>query len=65
MKSGETVELTEKEIYLIKIEKIEDCTQIIRKEIEYGLIPNELIIQEIIEALIDIERGAKLWRMKN
>lgn len=58
-------EMTDKEINLFKIKKIEDYAEYIKKEIEYDLLPNQYFIDEMIELLIDIKRGVKLWKMKN
>lgn len=54
--------LTEKKIALFKIKKIKDYTDYIQKEIEYDLLPNKSIIDEIIDLLIDIKRSANYGR---
>lgn len=55
-------ELTDKEINLLKIKKVQDYADYIQKEIEYDLLPNRLFIDEMIELLIDIKRSGKNGR---
>lgn len=55
-------DLTDKEINLFKIKKVEDYAEYIQKEIEYDLLPNELFINEMIELLIDLKRSVKNGR---
>lgn len=55
-------ELTDKKINLLKIKKVQDYAQYIQKEIEYDLIPNVLLLDDMIELLIDIKRSGKNGR---
>lgn len=55
-------DLTDKEINLLKIKKVQDYADYIQKEIEYDLLPNRLFIDEMIELLIDIKRSGKNGR---
>lgn len=55
-------ELTDKKINLLKIKKVQDYAEYIQKEIEYGLLPNKLFLDEMIELLIDIKRSGKNGR---
>lgn len=55
-------DLTDKEINLLKIKKVQDYADYIQKEIEYDLLPNRLFIDEMIELLIDIKRSEKNGR---
>lgn len=55
-------ELTDKKINLLKIKKVQDYAEYIQKEIEYDLIPNVLLLDDMIELLIDIKRSEKNGR---
>lgn len=55
-------ELTDKKINLLKIKKVQDYAEYIQKEIEYDLIPNVLLLDDMIELLIDIKRSGKNGR---
>lgn len=55
-------DLNEKEINLTKIKKVKDYAEYIQKEIEYDLLPNRLMVDEMIELLIDIKRSVKNGR---
>lgn len=55
-------DLTEKEINLFKIKKVQDYAAYIQKELEYDLFPNKLFVDEMIELLIDIKRSVKNGR---
>lgn len=55
-------DLTDKEINLLKIKKVQDYADYIQKEIQYDLLPNRLFIDEMIELLIDIKRSGKNGR---
>ena len=57
-------ELTDKKINLLKIKKVQDYAEYIQKEIEYDLIPNVLLLDDMIELLIDIKRSGKNGRWK-
>jgi archaellum biogenesis ATPase FlaH len=56
-------DLTDKEINLLKIKKVKNLSEYIQKEIEYDLMPNELVLNDIMELLIDIKRSVKNGRL--
>ncbi len=55
-------EETDKKIALFKIKKIKDYADYIQKELECDLLPNKYFIDEMIELLIDLKRGANYGR---
>lgn len=57
-------ELTDKEINLLKITKVQDYAEYIQKEIEYDLFPNKEMLDDMMELIIDIKRSVPNWKMK-
>ena len=55
-------ELTDKQINTIKIEKIIDYAQYIKGEIEQDLLPNEILLDDMMELINDIKRSVKNGR---
>ena len=55
-------ELTDKQINTIKIEKIIDNAQYIKGEIEQDLLPNKILLDDMMELITDIKRSVKNGR---
>jgi hypothetical protein len=56
-------ELTDKQINLLKIKRIQGCAEYIQKEIEYDLCPNKAILDDMMELIIDIKRSVPNWKI--